>query len=549
MKLKEICPTCNKTLITTAEFEHPDAYVRFYKCGHWHTEKRIQWPSNGQLELQSLDGSREARPYQVDAINFGYKTDVNFLLTDQVGLGKTATACFIYRNAKQHLGKCLIVVKSSTLYQWVAQYKLWANNNLLGCFIIQGTKGIIPQGFDTYIISMDTFGRMVKVKSKENSMWDYSTMMVTGDKIAAANTVICINPQLREALGDSPCLIVDECQSFKDPISNRTKALVGFIKEMNVKHKIFLSATPVKNKADEFFVSLNLLRPDLFPSLDRFRRDWLVKEGVKWTRVNEYRLNDFREMLSDFVLRRETKDVLPDLPPFRREFEIINIEDETLKDLYNKEVKKLEQKYAEAGGNVKWMDVQVNMMALRRITGIAKIDFACQYIDTFLDTSETEKIAIGIWHQDVRDILYNKLLEKGFNPLKMSGEDSAQEKLEIVKEFQKPERRIIIINMIAGGVGIDGLECCNNIVGLERAWNSVDEEQFEGRFAGARQAQSHLPVYAEYWIAKGTLDEDFHDMIQHKKEIVHEVTDNNWDVAADTRFLKELVQKTIGRRL
>src|SRR6185436_7981807 len=35
-----------------------------------------------------------------------------------------------------------------------------------------------------------------------------------------------------------------------------------------------LSGTPIKNRADEMFVPLNIIAPERFPSLMAFRRDW-----------------------------------------------------------------------------------------------------------------------------------------------------------------------------------------------------------------------------------------------------------------------------------
>ena len=44
---------------------------------------------------------------------------------------------------------------------------------------------------------------------------------------------------------------------------------------------IMLSGTAIKNRAEEYFVPLNIVAPERFPSLERFRCDWLnrVKRG------------------------------------------------------------------------------------------------------------------------------------------------------------------------------------------------------------------------------------------------------------------------------
>ena len=184
-------------------------------------------------------------------------------------------------------------------------------------------------------------------------------------------------------------------------------------------------------------------------------------------------------------------------------------------------------------------------MTLRRITGMAKVSFATEYVDVFLDTTEGEKIAIGVHHEAVRDNLYYAFKERGFNPLKLSGEDTAERKEWVRKEFcERPERRVLIVNILAGGVGLN-LQACNNVLVLERQWNAADEEQFEGRFN--RQGQK-LPVLAEYMLAEGTIDEYFSAMVEKKRMICGETLDG-WDFTSDKNALRDLVEQTVAKKL
>ena len=90
---------------------------------------------------------------------------------------------------------------------------------------------------------------------------------------------------------------------------------------------IFLTGTPIKNSADEFYVPLNILDPAAFPSKSRFERDWLYRDDKSnKLRVHPYKLEEFKKVISKFMIRREKEDVYTDLPTITRNFTIVKIE-------------------------------------------------------------------------------------------------------------------------------------------------------------------------------------------------------------------------------
>jgi len=535
MRLLQHCTLCNKPLeILSESLLNETERLVSYKCGHTFILP-IEKISTEVTLRKSIKEDKEAYPFQVEGIQFAAASNFNCLIADPMGLGKTIQALLAYRNNVEKLGPALIVVKSATIWQWLGEYKEWCDPTPLGIFMIQGSKGIIPPGFKTYIISMDTFSRLVKPLS------DF-TKKTKGPENWNGLAKFKIEPQLDSL--NIRTIIVDESHSFKNPESARSAALVAYVDQKKIQHKIFLSGTPIKNRADEYFVPLNLLDPEHFPSLKRFRNNFLLQNPVtgKFDRVAPWAKETFDTLLSKYVIRREKNEVLS-LPPFRRTFETIYIDDENMKIAYNKELEKLRET-TDSKAEVSFLDISEHLMTLRRITGMAKVSFALNYVDTFLDTVEDEKIAIGVHHQAVRDSIYYGLEQRGFLPLKLSGEDSAERKNQILKEFEKPGRRILVVNMLAGGVGLN-IQCCNNALILERQWNAADEEQFEGRFH--RNGQTR-PVLAEYMIAKDTVDDYFSQMVEHKRKVCGETLDG-WSFTQDSNAIKELVQQTLGSRL
>lgn len=549
------CPFCHKpqVLMDTQAFSNGEI-VWVLKCGHFIIKHKL---GSDHEYTKNIAETKEAFPYQKDGVKFIQDADYNCLIADQMGLGKTIQSLLALRNAYEKLTPCLILVKSATTWQWVREYKDWCSSLPLGVYVISSAKAFIPPGFGAYVLSMDTLGREGMVDK----------LLKFGFKL----------------------VIVDEAHSFKNPESKRSQSLIQFLHEINkietvhnltftcglCKHQwdesitvrntdlntyqnnssfcpscnaqvsiktskeriekpkrkcnvIMLSGTPIVNRADEYFVPLNILAPEKFNSLDRFRKNWLIpNEKGKYTRIDPHLLTSFKETIEPFVLRRERNEVLKDLPPFSRLFKTVLIENEELRKLYNLEIEKMALKDA-TKTNVSFVDLQDNIASLRRLAGLAKLPYVVDYVGEFMDETENEKIVLGIHHKDVRHSL--KYMLRSYSPLTLSGEDNPEQKEHIVQTFKGKEKRILIANTLAGGVGLN-LQFCNNALVLERQWSSASEEQFEGRFNRPGQT---LPVTCEYLIVKSTIDEYFHDLVEQKRQIFGETIENNFDPMAQS---------------
>lgn len=310
---------------------------------------------------------------------------------------------------------------------------------------------------------------------------------------------------------------------------------------------ILLTGTPILNMAEEYFVPLNLVAPDKITSLSAFRANWLESNSKnQFTHVKSYKIAAFKEFIKPYVLRREKEDVYKDLPELNRIFTVIEPEKDTLSVQYNKILDKMEEKLA-LKANPSYWDMADDLMALRRICGMMKVMWTADYIETCLLDSDNQRYAVGIHHHSVRDVLALKL-GNDQNCLLLSGEDSSDQKDYIMRRFADSKQRVLIINMLAGGVGMD-FHYCNNVTILERQWNSAMEEQFEFRFYNPDKSIKKDPTNVEYIIAKGTIDEWFFDMVEGKRKIFGETISNNWSIDQDTVSFRSLVEQAVGNRL
>lgn len=574
MRLIEACPTCNKPIQidwTLKDYE-------FYKCGHG-AEKNAPKPKLSTVDYFDTNNEDEAYEYQKIGYEFARESGFNCAITDAMGLGKTIQAEICLKNHKDELIPSLIVVKSATIGNWAREIHKWYSKDNNSVFPIIGKQLFIPVGFDQYVISMDSL--------KTN----YEALRKFHDNVQPFKSVV-----------------VDECHSFKDDGSQRTKSLIKFLAgdektksstkvvkddsrdfkkdshflegtvkyesvtkfsfEQTLKpitHRLFLSGTPIKNKADEYFVTLNLLRPKEFYSRKSFRQNWLVQNDKgKWSHLNPRWSEEFYKKTGKFIIRREKTQVLKNLPAFRRDFTFITIDDPEVMNSYNKQLGIAENMMRAKAMTT--IEILGWMARMRQLTGIAKVGQAIDFTKEFFENSKMEKsfdpnypdkLAIGIHHKAVKDLLKdnfdrrdNESVDKDdedffkFNAITLSGEDSSWQKDRKVQDFNKPENKLLIVNELAGGVGLNLQSCANTLV-LERQWNAADEEQFESRFH--RNGQTY-PVNATYIVAEGTIDEFFMEMVEDKRKIFGN-TITSWEFTSDMESMKSLMQRAIDNPL
>lgn len=606
------CPKCQKPLELSSEMRAGKETLQIFECGHAFVKGKIEINPN-TLKFNALDlTGHVAREYQREGVEFLLKSLENgtgSLLADQMRLGKTPQALLTARNYDEW--PILILVRASNVYQWVRETKKWCNNLPAGVWVIEGTKSFIPPGFSVYIISMDTFGRRGTCKLCKHQYHEEECGRKNCNCRICESNSDAMSDKLLE-FGFKLC-IVDEAHSMKNSDAQRTRALTSFLKNIErstltetipfacsnckntwdetieikinteeetqrVRHSshcpkcftqisyssarsikvdrqcklIFLTGTPIKNRADEYFVPLNLLDPAKFPSQAGFRRKYLIENDGSWSRVAPQALDYFKEAIRPIVLRREKEDIYKELPKFNRIFTTITIDDERLKKAYNAVIDEIEGKMF-SKESLSYFDSIGEIQRLRQICGLAKVGFVADYAETFVNDSEKAKLAIGYHHHAVRDALWYKL-EK-FGVCKLDGQDSPQQKDYIAhKYFEKSDKQIILLGEQACKEGIE-LVYIDYALMTERQWTSTDEEQFEFRFFNpdlgylkSRGLENKVTT-VEYIIAKNTIDQFFGDLVEEKRAIFGETVSNNWSLDQDSGAFRELLERTVAGRL
>lgn len=527
--IKPKCPQCGAITVVTSEESLVPCGLQLviYKlqCGHSITEELIQTPIT-EKSVKDLSfngyGNFTAFDYQKTGVEFIEKSNFNCLIGDEMGLGKTPQALLAYKRNKANLTPTIVICKSSLHINWAREYMRWvleidptsseqvANVNPIDIPFIHPTGDMgLPPGFNLYLLSMD----MLSKKPIQESI----------KKL-----------QIK-------CLIVDECHNFKAISSKRTQALMELCKV--IPHKILLSGTPIMNNTLEYFPILNIIKPYHFPEQKYFAErflewDWASKKFLGFSKREK---DLFFELTKEYILARKTKDVQNDLPEiFITKYYASDFQKDLAKQ-YNKLADDLEDAINDKRGRAaNATDILGIMTNLRHLCGLMKVPAMAEHAIEFLESSD-KKICIGIHHKLVRDMLKTSLA--AFNPIIISGDDDGASKDRKLQEFAKLENRLLIVNILAGGEGLN-IAFCNNFLIGERNWNPAKEDQFVKRFH--RYGQK-LTVFGAFMIAADTIDDFFEQLVELKRKITTDSVDREF--SQDYDFLRDLARKVVSTRL
>lgn len=457
-----------------------------------------------QVKFESSDG-RVPYEFQEQGIDFIKNSGFRCLIADEMGLGKTIQALGSLKHNPKETLPVLILVKSSLKLQWFSELVRWCGVKGYLCQIITDGKTEPVQGFKVYIASYDVLRRFTK-KSKRTVKSQYGM-----DKEVTDYS----NP-----FYDFPfkTIILDEAQSIKNIKSTRTEEVFRICDgKPNV---IALSGTPFKNNIMEYYPILHLLRPDIFSTEERFERlfvkySWV---GSSYKPMGLKDPNYFKQITENFVIRRERKEVLPQLPEINRVFHHVDFETEKMKRDYYSAEDELIRNYEKAAKSKSPQELLGIMAVCRHIVGLTKVRPTVEKICDFLLETD-RKLVVFAHHQDVMELIHllstNWCLDGGYAlPLKFHSGLGAEERNDMVVNFRNGDSRVMIASTLAAGEGLN-LQFCSDCILVERQWNPANEEQAEGRFI--RIGQERSQVNATYMIVSGTIDEWFTEIVEEKR--------------------------------
>jgi SWI/SNF-related matrix-associated actin-dependent regulator 1 of chromatin subfamily A len=455
----------------------------------------------------------EPYEYQKEGILFGLDRR-RILIGDEPGLGKTLQSIGIVDTAGAY--PCLVICPSSLKINWQREFEKFTSRKAL--VLDNATRTSWP-----YLLGMGMFNvAIVNYESlKKFFVWD-----IKGGKTFMLKDVV-----FNRDINIFKSVIMDESHRLKDPTAQQTMFTRGIVE--GKEWRILLSGTPVVNHAQDLVAQLAIM--------GRLVSDF----GGRGKFIAEYGDNENLSELSDklyssCMIRREKSKVLTQLPDKQRtdlHVEISNREeyDAAATDLaaYLREYigctdREIRRKMR--------MKALVEFMTLRSLASKGKVKQATDFIRNFLANGKPLIVFCSL-----KEIV--KELQKQFpDAVRVTGDDSMQEKQASVDAFQSGQAQLIICSIKAAGVGLT-LTASSNVAFVEFPWTYADCCQCEDRAHRIGQKDN---VNCYYLIGRNTIDPVLYRIIHKKRSIANQIMASEDDIPTDEMYFDELVNNFLN---
>ncbi|SHN66117.1 non-specific serine/threonine protein kinase [Desulfovibrio litoralis DSM 11393] len=427
----------------------------------------------------------DLRAYQLQGVsylNFLHEYGFGGILADEMGLGKTVqTLSFIQRMVETgHKGPNLIVVPTSVLPNWEREAEKFVPE--LKRLIIYGAKrGSLIHSIAEYDLVMTTYA-LLRRDLEELQNFEFNS------------------------------IILDEAQNIKNPNTITAKS----VREINARHRLCLSGTPIENNLFELWSLFEFLMPGFLGAQHAFQRGIVkpIKDG------DDQALDFLRTRVRPFILRRTKNEVAKDLPPKIENTYYCALEEEQA-ELYAILARKLKEQVLntveEKGLAKSQMSILDALLRLRQICchpRLLKLDIPGvstnlpsgkfeAFKDMIVDiVDEGHKVLVFSQFVQMLHIIRSWLQISEIPFCYLDG--SSKDRFEQVDKFNNtPEIPIFLISLKAGGTGLN-LTSADYVIHYDPWWNPAVENQATDR---AHRLGQTKQVFAYKLICQHTVEE------------------------------------------
>jgi SNF2 family DNA or RNA helicase len=451
--------------------------------------------------LQPAGIQAQLRDYQTTGFHwmqFLARHELHGILADDMGLGKTLqtlTHILAEKDSGRSQGKpVLVVAPTSVVPNWRAEAQRFAPS--LRILMLDG-----PQ------------------RKKYFRSIPYADLVLTSYALVQRDIDALKGHRFHLA-------VLDEAQYVKNPAAKVAQAVC----QLDARHRLCLSGTPVENHLGELWSLMKFLMPGFLGGQEEFNRRFrnpIEKDG------DEDRRLALKARVAPLILRRNKTEVAKELPP--KTILIHPVELNTAqKDLYETVRatmdKRVRQSIAIKGLEGSRMVFLEALLKLRQIccepkllkfegeskleadaAGSAKLDYLADLLETLIE--EGRRILIFSQFTSMLEII-ERLLQLRKTPyLKLTGE--SKNRGELVERFQTGEFPVFLISLKAGGTGLN-LTAADTVIHYDPWWNPAAEAQATDRAYRIGQTQ---PVFVHKLICQGTVEERIHQLQAKKSQL------------------------------
>lgn len=440
------------------------------------------------------------RDYQLEGyhwMQFLASCDLNGILADDMGLGKTLqTLAHILteKDSGRSQGKpTLVVAPTSVVPNWHAEAAKFTPS--LSVLVLQGPK-----------------------RKRNFPNIPYADIVLTSFALLARDIATLAKTTFH-------LVVLDEAQNIKNPAAKVSKAAC----ELEAKHRLCLSGTPVENHLGELWSLMRFLLPGFLGSQDTFRaRFQLPIEKDE----DDDRREDLRKRIAPLILRRTKDEVASELPPKTILVHPIDLTTEQ-KDLYETVRATMDKRVREAiaaqgieQSHIVFLDALLKLRQIccdprllregafeqaAKAKKSAKLDYLANLLEVLLE--EGRRILLFSQFTTMLDLIGERLELLEVEYLMLTG--SSKDRGALVRKFQEGSIPLFLISLKAGGTGLN-LTAADTVIHYDPWWNPAAEAQATDRAYRIGQTK---PVFVHKLICSSTVEERIQKLQADKSKL------------------------------
>lgn len=432
-------------------------------------------------------------PHQIVAAMFMNVTK-STLISHEMGTGKSLSS-ILYVEMNNY-NKVIVITPNSLKFNYYNEVKKFTNSN---AYVIKWKKNTCSLEDAKYIIVNYEYFNPSDKRAFDKKFKDLG--------IGKINAVIC---------DESHRLKNTKSNTYKN--FNRTFKKSIFVDEKV--SKIFLSGTPAPNRAHELYTVLNQISPTDFATKKHFQEYYC---GMRYDLDNGWtydvdnilgRLEELYHKIAPYTHRKRKVDVLLDLPD--------KIFQRVILEMNDKEQRVYDD--IESGVANEFINEEINnpltiMVRLRQYTAHLKAKLVHEFVENVLESGE--KIVIVDVFKDNLILLKEQFGEMaGLH----TGDQSVEERAELVKKFQDPnsEIKVFLASIQTANYGLT-LTAASKLIIMTLPFSVGEYDQVSDRLhrIGQKNVVNIYPL-----IFPDTIDDYIFSAIENKREEIVKVLDN-----------------------
>lgn len=418
----------------------------------------------------------------------------NGILADDMGLGKTLQVIALIEDLDTELPS-IVVAPSSLVYNWMDEVEKFSKKLKAICIVgnQENRRHLLEEKADLYITSYDYMRRDSELY--ENHSFEY--------------------------------VILDEAQYIKN---QKTQNAIS-VKKLIANHKLALTGTPIENSLAELWSIFDFLMPGYLFNYHYFLNHY---ENDIVRNDDEEKKKKLKQLVTPFILRRNKKEVLQELPDKIEKVQLIDFSEDEHK-LYLAHMASINKELNAMMGNEKVDKIAVLAMLtkLRQICCEPRLLFDNIYhssskmracMDLVVNLKEnSQKVLIFSSFTSVLDLIEKELNLLSITSYKLTGQTSKEERRELIQKFQNDDTEVFLISLKAGGTGLN-LTAAQAVIHFDPWWNISAQNQATDRAYRIGQ-EKNVQVFK--LVMKNSIEEKILKLQEKKKDLADSFVENN----------------------